>query len=117
MRHCVVTARLKPGAAAKAHELLRESLAPDLQATRLERHMVFVSQEELVLVFEGEDAEEEARRLLERTDGGTDRLAELIEGEPLIPREVFSWERPDQLEGIAFGPDPGPGDSDGGERD
>ena len=33
---------------------------------------------------------------------------------PHVPGEVFSWERIFDLEGVSFGPQPGPGDSDGG---
>jgi hypothetical protein len=119
MRHFVVIARLKPGAAPKALELLHQGPPFDLEGSRLERHGAFVGDDELVFVFEGEHAEEEAARLLQSSslleDGG--RLAQLIEGQPTLPREVFSWERPPDLEGVIFGPDPGPGDSDGGERD
>jgi hypothetical protein len=111
--HFVVTARLKPGAAAEALELLREGPPFDLAGSGLDRHMAFVGDDELVLVFEGEGAEEKTGRLLE----GAGPLGQLIEGEPCLRREVFSWERPPQLEGVSFGPDPGPGDSDGGERD
>ena len=119
MRHFVVTARLRPGAAPKVIELLEEGPPFDLDESGLERHMVFVADDELVCVFEGDRAEEETGRLLEASSvlEGAGRLAEHIEGQPSLPREVFSWERPVELEGITFGPDPGPGDSDGGERD
>jgi hypothetical protein len=119
VRHFVVTARLKPGAAAEVHELVRGGPPFDLEESGLERHMAFVGDDELVFVFEGERAEEKTGRLLEASAAlaGAGRLGELIQGEPSLCREVFSWERPPQLEGVSFGPDPGPGDSDGGERD
>jgi hypothetical protein len=112
-------ARLKRGAAATAQQLLLQGPPLELGASRLERHMVFLSEEELVLVFEGERADEEASRFLQSSDAveGTDRLGELLEDPPALLREVFSWERPSAPEGVSFGPDPGPGDSDGGERD
>ena len=115
----VITARLKPGSAPEALELIRQGPPFDLEGSRLERHMAFMSDDELVLVFEGVHAAEEARRLLQGSPDPkvTDRLGDLIEGEPTLPREVFSWERPTELEGVTFGPDPGPGDSEGGERD
>jgi hypothetical protein len=109
VRHFVVTARLKPGAAPEALALLRRGPPFDLEDSGLERHMAFVGDDELVFVFEGEGA----TPVLD--EGG--RLGRLIEGEPSLPREVFSWERPAELEGVTFGPDPGPGDSDGGARD
>jgi hypothetical protein len=113
VRHFVVTARLKPGVAAEALALLREGPPFELEGSGLDRHMAFVGDDELVLVFEGERAEEKTGQFLE----GAGPLGELIQGEPSLWREVFSWERPPQLEGLTFGPDPGPGDSDGGERD
>jgi hypothetical protein len=100
-------------------ELLRQGPPFDLEQSRLERHMVFVSEDELIFVFEGERAEEETGRLLETSSvlDTAGRLGQLIEGQPSLPREVFSWERPAEVEGLIFGADPGPGDSDGGERD
>ena len=119
MRHFVVTARLKPGAAPEALELLRRGPPFDLEASGLERHMAFVGDDELVFVFEGEGAEEKTGRLLQASSVVDEAgpLGRLIDGEPSLPREVFSWERPPELEGVSFGPDPGPGDSDGGAQD
>ena len=119
MRRFVVIARLKAGAAPKALELLREGPPFDLDGSRLERHMAFLGDDHLVFVFEGEHAEEEAGRLLQSSTvkEGAGRLGELVDGELTLPREVFSWERPADLEGITFGSDPGPGDSEGGEHD
>jgi hypothetical protein len=119
VRHFVVTARLKAGAAPKALELLRDGPPFDLEGSGLERHMVFVGDDQLVFLFEGDRAEETTGHLLEASSvlDRAGRLGELIEGQPSLPREVFSWGRPPKLEGVVFGPDPGPGDSDGGERD
>lgn len=81
--------------------------------------MVFVADDELVFLFEGPRADKEVARLLEgaNTLERAERLAAHLEGAATFPREVFSWERPQVVEGLSFGPDPGPGDSDGGERD
>jgi hypothetical protein len=119
MRHFVVTARLKPGSASKVLELLREGPPFDLEESGLERHMIFLADDQLVFMFEGNRAEEEAARLLDQAPvlDKAGQLGRCIEGSPTLPQEVFSWERPPSLEGVMFGPDPGPGDSDGGERD
>ena len=42
------------------------------------------------------------------------RIGEYLTGAPSAPQEVFSWRRPRELDGVTFGPTPGPGDSDGG---
>jgi hypothetical protein len=117
VRRFVVTARLKAGATPKALELLREGPPFDLEGSGLERHMTFVGDDQLVFLFEGERAEEKTGRLLSSVLDRAGRLGELVEGQPSLPREVLSWERSPRLEGVVFGPDPGPGDSDGGERD
>jgi hypothetical protein len=109
VRHFVVVARLKPGAAPEALALLRRGPLFDLEGSGLQRHVAFVGDDEVVFVFEGE-----APRFVLDEAGP---LGRLIDGEPSLPGEVFSWERPAELEGVTFGPDPGPGDSDGGARD
>jgi hypothetical protein len=42
------------------------------------------------------------------------RLEELIEGELTLHREPFGRQLPPAVEGVTFGPEPGPGDSEGG---
>lgn len=117
MHRFVVTGQLRPGAAPKVAEILREGPPFDLSETSLERHEIFLGTNEVVFVFEGPDAEGEARRLLAkpRVLGRAGRIGAHLENVPRLPREVFSWERPRELDGVVFGPYPGPGDSDGGD--
>jgi hypothetical protein len=103
--HVVVTARLEPGAAPKAAERLR-----GLDTSGLDQLRAFVGEDAVVLLVEG-DIEPDLLPAV------ADRLKELIDQEPSLAREVFGWEHPAELEGVSFGPDPGPGDSEGGERD
>jgi hypothetical protein len=95
MSRFLVTARLKPGAAAEASSILREGPPFDLEASRFERHYVFLAGDEIIFLFEGEHAAGDARRLL--ADAGVmkqaSRLAALVEGPPQRPVEVFAWER------------------------
>lgn len=116
MHRFVITARLREGSAEKVAQILREGPPFDIAETSLERHEVFLSEGEVVFLFEGTHAEEEARRLMVSRSviARVGRLGVHIDGEPCVPREVFSWERPPQLDGVTFGPQPGPGDSDGG---
>jgi hypothetical protein len=112
----VITARLRRGAGPKVRAILREGPPFDLADTSLERHQVFLAGDELVLLFEGPEADREARRVLESPNvlGQASRLAAHIRGRPRLPEEVFSWERPAEPEGVSFSPQPGPGDSEGG---
>jgi hypothetical protein len=111
MRHFVVTAALKRGSTQTALALLKEGPPFDIEGSRLERHIVFLGDDQLVFVFEGEHAETEAGRLLEtpRVLERAARLADVVDRQPSVPREVFSWERVTALEGVSFGADPGPG--------
>ena len=117
MRRFVVTASLQFGTAPRIAEILREGPPFDLTSTTLERHEVYLGDDELVFLFEGPDADVEARRLF-RDPHVLDRIRQIrphLQTTPRLRREVFSWERPRALDGVAFGPDPGPGDSDGGD--
>jgi hypothetical protein len=116
MSYFVVTAKLKPGCSAKFRRLLREGPPFEIAQTSLQRHLVFLAGDALVLLFEGQHAEREAKELLEDPHvlGRMGRLRSCIEGAPLLLEEVFSWERPPpEIDGVAFGPQPGPGDSEG----
>ena len=64
MHRSVITARLREGSAEKVAQILREGPPFDIAETSLERHAVFLSEGEVVFLFEGTHAEEEARRLM-----------------------------------------------------
>lgn len=116
MRRVVITAPLKSGSAAQVREILKEGPPFALSDTPLERHEVYLGDDELVFLFEGPGAEDVAIGLFAEPEvlGRALRIEEHLAGEAHLPREVFSWERPRQIEGVAFGSTPGPGDSDGG---
>lgn len=116
MSRFVITAKLKRGSASKVRAILEQGPPFDLADTSLERHDVFLAHDELVFLFEGPQADREAMRLLERPDvlGPAGRLAAYLRGPPRLPEEVFSWERPEEIDGMSFAPQPGPGDSEGG---
>lgn len=117
MRRFVVTATLRAGSTEPVAEILRQGPPFDLAATSLERHEVFLGDSEVVFLFEGPFADVEARRLFRdpRVLSHLRRIRPHLETTPKLPREVFSWERPRELEGVSFGAEPGPGDSDGGD--
>jgi hypothetical protein len=112
----VVTAQLREGSGPEVAELLRDGPPFDIEETTLLRHEVFLGENEVVFLFEGPHAEAEARRLMldARALSRVRHLGAHIEGRPRMPTEVFRWERQTRLEGVAFGAQPGPGDSEGG---
>ena len=116
MRRVVITAPLKPGSAPKVREILKEGPPFALSDTPLDRHEVYLGDGELVFLFEGPGAEMVATGLFAEPEvlGRALRIEEHLAGAAHAPREVFSWERPQRLEGVAFAATPGPGDSDGG---
>ena len=119
MRRFVVSARLRTGSTEQVRRLLAEGPPFDLEGTSLERHEVFLAKDELIFLFEGPHAERHARDLLQRPRvvGQLSRIAAHISGALRFPSEVFRWEREPELQGLSFGPLPGPGNSDGGPSD
>jgi len=119
MGHFLITVRVRRGSSQAVRRILREGPPFDLEETSLERHLVFLAGNELVFLFEGPHAQEEAGRLLAHPTAlaQASRLAPLLAGRPRMPEEVFSWAKAERLEGVDFGPLPGPGDSEGGPID
>jgi hypothetical protein len=119
MRHFVVSARLKAGAEASVRAVLREGPPFDPSEASLDRHQVFMGDDELVFLFEGQHAEREAKRLLKKPGvlSRAGRIGVHLKERPRLPEEVFSWERPQPLDGVTFGPQAGPGDSEGSLSD
>jgi hypothetical protein len=78
-------------------ELLIEQGPPfDLAETGLERHEVFLTDREVVFVFEGHDARVAIEQLLGEADVWRAATAwrDCLSGQPMLAQEVFSWERP-----------------------
>ncbi len=116
MRRLMVTGKLRRGSKEAVRAILREGPPFQLSQTSLERHAVFLSGDEIVWLFEGVHAEREVKRLLGDPHGlgRAGRIGLHLTGRPRMPEEVFSWERPEVVPGLSFGPLPGPGDSEGG---
>ena len=119
MYRLLITVPIRPGSHDAVRGILHEGPPFELMDTTLERHTVFLSSDQLIFLFEGPHAEAEAGRMLEQP-GVIDRAGRLgdhLASDPAIPEEVFEWERPERIDGLDFGPLPGPGDSDGGPID
>lgn len=116
MSRLVLVCPLAPGSAPEVRELLEQGPPFDLAETSLDRHEVFLDGDELIFVFDGPRAREEAERLMagDEVRDRAGRIGAHLAAAPRLPEEVYSWERPEPLDGLDFGSTPGPGDSDGG---
>jgi hypothetical protein len=98
MQRIVVVVGLKEGASAAALELLEVGPPFNPGSAGFDAHRVYVTRNEVVFVFEGADAawrlddvvsdffQPEVRNTIERWRA-------LLDGEPRVAREVYTWER------------------------
>lgn len=98
MRRIAIVARLKPGAEERAAELLAAGPPFDPAEDELERHAVYLSREEVVFVFEGQEIEWKLDDLTSdffhrRVSESLTAWRELIDGEPRLAEEAYFWER------------------------
>src|SRR3954447_3492660 len=116
MSRAVVVVPLRPGTSGQAAELLRGGPPFDPGAVGLERHHVFLTDEEAIFVFEGEDLNA-AERLVGGADFWTaaEAWTAIVAGPPRMAADAYSWIGPRVLNGVSFSATPGPGDSDGGD--
>jgi hypothetical protein len=92
MSRLVVVAPLKPGAEARARELLDEGPPFDLERSAFDAHEVFVTPQEVVFVFEGNETLSLAAgdpAIMRAAKG----WADCLDGRPRIARSAFSWKR------------------------
>ncbi|MGH3005463.1 MAG: hypothetical protein ACRDOS_06085 [Gaiellaceae bacterium] len=117
MSRLVAVLPLKPGARDRAEALLREGPPFDLEQTQFDRHQVFLTDQEVVFVFEGEgpshtlDLPAEDPALWKAAEGWRACLSD----RPRVAVTAYSWARSEDEEGVSFTSTPGPGDSEGGE--
>ncbi len=117
MSRFVAVLPLKPGARDRAEALLREGPPFDLEQTQFDRHQVFLTDQEVVFVFEGEgpshtlDLPAEDPALWKAAEGWRACLSD----RPRVAVTAYSWARSEDEEGVSFTSTPGPGDSEGGE--
>jgi hypothetical protein len=91
----VVVAPLRDGARDEARRLLAGGPPFDPLTTPLERHGVFLTDREVVFVFEGPEAKEAVQGLA--SDPAMWRVAaawrEVLGGRPRLAENVFGWTR------------------------
>jgi hypothetical protein len=116
MSRVTVVLPLKPGARARADELLAKGPPFDPEAAGLEAHDVFISGDEAVFVFEAPERHALDRLVAEAPVwAAAAAWTEILSGAPRFAEEAYTWRRPEQDESISSAPTPGPGDSDGGD--
>jgi hypothetical protein len=95
MERLAVTARLRPGTAEDAARLIGEGPPFDPAEAGFDRHAVFLGNDYVIFVFEGEDA---GRRVAELVNdpvraAALSSWAPYLEGTPALAREAYTWER------------------------
>ena len=117
MGRLVIVVPLREGGDREARALLRQGPPVEPERGSLERYWAFVTNREAVLVFEapGLGANDGApwRDVSAWREGS--RWERCTESAPRLAQSIRSWERPPELDGLFFGPQPGPGDSEGGD--
>jgi hypothetical protein len=116
MSRAVVVLPLREGVSEQAAQLLRGGPPFDPNEVGLDRHHVFLTDEEAVFVFESDDLAA-AERLIgsESFWKAASAWRELVAGPPRLAEDAYSWVRPQLADALSFEPTPGPGDSEGGD--
>jgi hypothetical protein len=83
----------------------------------LDRHEVFLTETEVVFLFESSRGRDALAALLSQPEvwGAAAAWHDHVDGAPRVAESVFSWSRPDESADVFYLPTPGPGDSDGGD--
>jgi hypothetical protein len=97
MDRFVLVARLKPEGRQRAEELLAEhsTLGGAELATALDRHAIFLSETEVVFLFEGEGSHESVRAVFNDPAQSTliSHWVPLFDGPLHQAKEAYLWER------------------------
>jgi hypothetical protein len=98
VKRVAIVARLRPGSQPRAKDLLSEGPPYDVAEGGFDRHAVFLSDTEVVFVFEGDEVEWKLDDLVSdffraRLREAFEQWKHLIEGEPQLAEEAYFWER------------------------
>lgn len=116
MSRAVVVLPLREGASERAAELLRGGPPFDPEKVGLQRHQVYLTESEVVFLFEAEAREAAAKLIGEgRFWSAASAWSDLVAGPPRLADVSYSWIRPASPDDVSFAPTPGPGYSEGGD--
>ena len=89
-----VVARLRPGSREGARQILAGGAPYGLREAGFGRHSVFLAEEVVVFVFEGQEVEGLVRELVDNPSHSAtfSVWGPLLEGTPVLAREEFYWE-------------------------
>ncbi|HET7857213.1 MAG TPA: hypothetical protein VFL41_12225 [Gaiellaceae bacterium] len=112
----LVVVPLKPGTRERVKALVRAGPPFDPYSGGLDRHHVFLTEQEAVFVFEGATPDA-IQRIVETASvwSAAPDWADLAAGPPRVAEDVYDWVRPEVPENVLYTATPGPGDSDGGD--
>jgi hypothetical protein len=119
-RRLLVAVPLKEGALEVARELIANGPPFDPEETGLERHRVFLLDDEVLFEFESGLSAKKLEDALAHPGlwRGADAWQDLAAGPARIAEAAYAWDRKadaNVVEELFFKPTPGPGDSDGGD--
>jgi hypothetical protein len=91
----VVVASLRDGAAERAREIVAGGPPYELASTGLTAHGVYVTDREVVFLFEGESARQDVQRLIGLPELWQTAAAwrDVLAGRPRVASEAFAWAR------------------------
>jgi hypothetical protein len=97
MERVAVVGKLKRGAEARAEALIKEGPPFNPEESGFERHAVFVSGDQIVLVFEGGRLDQLLESVVTAPDVSAKLQAwePLLEGTPSIAHSAYFWQRGD----------------------
>jgi hypothetical protein len=115
----VLVVPLKEGKHARARKILAEGPPFDLEEMGFERHQVFLTEREVVFVFEAAGPSATLHFSAEDPTLWKAGAAwrECIAERPRKAEVAYAWDRRADKEGLSHDATPGPGDSDGGDVD
>jgi hypothetical protein len=101
VKRIAIVARLLPGAHERAKDVLSEGPPFDLAWWGVDRHAVFLSQSEVVFVFEGDEVEWRLDDLVSDffsagLQQAFSQWRELVEAEPNLAEQAYFWEAASQ---------------------
>jgi len=98
VKRLTIIAALKKGTSRRATALLAAGPPLELEQTNFVRHAAFLGRDAVAFLFEGADVEWELDELTSdpfhpALQAALGAWQEIIDGEPIIAKEVFFWER------------------------